>query len=541
MAIEELPNKPTSRRPHRTLNAAARLAAGSFPLAAVDRILGSRRMPPEKAVHILARIDPSVFERLSERKALDVFHRAYRLVPAYRAFLLAHGVKEENVRDGTNFSDFVPATNKENYIRTYPLAARCVGGTIPADGLIEESSGTSGTPTNWIRSLDEDLAHAPLRRAIMAYMYRLGCGDPVILLNGFTLGAWAGGQSFDRALRGFGLLKNIGTDAPKILRTMKDMGLGFRYLLSGYPPFLKELIDLGERESGFNWREYAVDIMAGGEGFTEAWREYISSRLRPGARIYSVYGAIDIDAGIAMENDVCVAIRKLLEGNTGLRASLLGSDRKPCFLGQFSPVKFHVTSRPNADGVRELHVTGLNRSAVSPTIMYDIGDEGDMIPFLRMMFVLRDHRYDLRRLVLPEAGQPVVGFPFLYLFGRSDGTVSINGANIYAADVAAAIQDDPALAAAITSFQLSVDIDAHSDLRLNVALELGEGVASGEALREKARRVILENILRSAECFRRAYEADPVATAPAFSFHSHGTGVFRDARRAPKHRYLRKD
>jgi len=538
--MAELLNGPVNRGSHRILNAVAKLVAGSLPLATVDRLLGSPRMSPKKAVRILARIDPGVFERLSERKALDVFRRAYRLVPAYLTFLSARGVTEEDVRDGKEFSDSVPAANKENYILAFPPAARCVGGTIPADGLIEESSGTSGTPTNWIRSLDEDTAHAPLRRIIMAYMYRLGCGDPVILLNGFTLGAWAGGQSFGRALRGFGLLKNIGTDAPKILRTMKDMGPGFRYLLSGYPPFLKELIDLGGRETGFHWREYAVDIMAGGEGFTEAWRENISARLRPGARVYSVYGAIDIDAGIAMENDVCVAIRKLLEKDVGLRVSLLGEERKPCFLGQYSPVKFHATSRPNADRVRELHFTGLNRHAVSPTVMYNIGDEGDVIPFLRMMSVLKRHGYDLRGLGPADGGQPVVGFPFLFLFGRSDGTVSINGANIYTADVAAAILDDPALAAAITSFQLSIDIDESSDLRLCIALELGEGVASNEMLREKARRVILENILRSAECFRRAYEADPVATAPVFSFHPHETGMFKDSRSGPKYRYLKR-
>ena len=46
----------------------------------------------------------------------------------------------------------------------------------------------------------------------------------------------------------------------------------YRFLISGYPPFLKHLLDEGERR-GFPWADYEIHGLVGGEGMTEELRD----------------------------------------------------------------------------------------------------------------------------------------------------------------------------------------------------------------------------------------------------------------------------
>ena len=46
--------------------------------------------------------------------------------------------------------------DKDNYVKSYSLEERCVNGDLPDSGLvIDESSGSSGLPTNWVRGEKE--------------------------------------------------------------------------------------------------------------------------------------------------------------------------------------------------------------------------------------------------------------------------------------------------------------------------------------------------------------------------------------------------
>ena len=87
-------------------------------------------------------------------------HRAIRRVPAYRRFLeeaSVHG--EEKLPFG--ILGILPETDKRSYIDKYSLEDRCVDGQFTFRGtMIDESSGSTGTPYNWIRSSRErSIAH----------------------------------------------------------------------------------------------------------------------------------------------------------------------------------------------------------------------------------------------------------------------------------------------------------------------------------------------------------------------------------------------
>ena len=72
-------------------------------------------------------------------------------MPAYRDFA---GDRTHRARqDRLDFIHSLPVTDKRSYIDRYSLAERCVDGRLPMIGTqLDESSGSSGVPYNWVRS-----------------------------------------------------------------------------------------------------------------------------------------------------------------------------------------------------------------------------------------------------------------------------------------------------------------------------------------------------------------------------------------------------
>jgi phenylacetate-CoA ligase len=92
-------------------------------------------------------------------RAVGLFHQVAASVPAYRAFLGDHGIDPGAVR---TFADFqrLPLLTKDNYHRRYPLPSRCRDGRLDGCDMIAVSSGSTGQPTVWPRSLTDELAVA---------------------------------------------------------------------------------------------------------------------------------------------------------------------------------------------------------------------------------------------------------------------------------------------------------------------------------------------------------------------------------------------
>ena len=88
-------------------------------------------------------------ETVGRWKAHAVFKKASKQCPAYKQFLADPSVAV------TRWSD-IPVTTKENYVKKYSIEQRCYGGQIPSRGVvIDESSGSSGVPNNWVRGPEE--------------------------------------------------------------------------------------------------------------------------------------------------------------------------------------------------------------------------------------------------------------------------------------------------------------------------------------------------------------------------------------------------
>ena len=90
-------------------------------------------------------------------RVIELFHQVAASVPAYRAFLREHGVDPGEVR---TFADFerLPLLTKENYHRRYPLPDLCRQGRLSSCDMIAVSSGSTGQPTIWPRSVTDEVA-----------------------------------------------------------------------------------------------------------------------------------------------------------------------------------------------------------------------------------------------------------------------------------------------------------------------------------------------------------------------------------------------
>ena len=77
-------------------------------------------------------------------------------MPAYRTICREHGFPEVVIDGFDPDLSVIPVTDKESYVKRFSVEQRCRGGKIPSRGVvIDESSGTSGAPNNWVRGRAE--------------------------------------------------------------------------------------------------------------------------------------------------------------------------------------------------------------------------------------------------------------------------------------------------------------------------------------------------------------------------------------------------
>src|SRR5256885_16831245 len=117
------------------------------------------------------------------------------------------------------------------------------------------------------------------------------------------------------ALNHNGIVKSTGPDIGKILSTMRFLGPGYRYLILGYPPFVKHLLDEGDADR-MPWSAYRMQAMVGGEGMTEELRDHLLQRFES---VYSGYGATDIEIGMAGRATSTCGHRRNAPGRARLR------------------------------------------------------------------------------------------------------------------------------------------------------------------------------------------------------------------------------
>ncbi len=436
-------------------------------------------------------------------------------VPAYGDFLR---------RNGWRFRWFdlssYPPTDKLSYVKAYPEAQRCWYGRIEIAGsVVDESSGSSGQPYNWIRSRRE---LRTVHKNLAGYTTLVFPSKRRFVINAYSMGAWATGTNTGIAMAHVAMVKNTGPDIDKIIDTLRHFGPDFDYVVTAYPPFLKHLRDRMDAVD-FPCDRYHLSALVGGEAMTEALRDYLEQRF---AKVRSGYGASDLTIGMAGESDFTVWLRRRLRTDERLRAGLLGPhEHRIPMIFQYNPLETYLETTDAG----EILCTINNTAVLNPRVRYNIGDEG-----LLMTFSAAAKAIDADGPGWAEA-EPVwraerIRLPLLFLFGRKDTTISYMGANIYPQDVEYGLYHGHAMAHLIESFCLSLEEYADLESRPVIHVQLRAGVrltdADQQTLTAQCRSGVLAHLATVSRDFAESLAEDPTAADLRVRVHGYREGPF---------------
>ncbi len=442
-------------------------------LTELESFLAARAAPPQ---------DP-------RERVIELFHQVAASVPGYRGFLHDHGVDPRSVRI---FEDFqrLPLLTKDNYHRRYPLPDRCRNGRLDGCDMIAVSSGSTGQPTIWPRSVTDELAIAARFEQVFADSFAAGERTTLAVVC-FPLGTWVGGLFTlacvrHLAAKGYPITAVApGNNKAEILRVIPELAPHCdQTVLLGYPPFVKDVIDTGIA-AGLDWTRYAVKLVLAGEVFSEEWRDPAAQRAGMSSPYYdsaSLYGTAD--AGVlGTETPLSVCVRRFLAARPGLRVNC--SARPGCRRWS-STIPAAGSSRsttgrccsPATTGCHWSGTTSPTRAAWSAT---------------RTCSRSGWHGFDPVAELGLGGGPGARGIrpqPFAYVFGRSHFTVSYFGANVYPENVTVGLEQPEVSGWVTGKFVLEVTSDADGNPDLSVTAELAPGEA-GDGARE---RVLAESI-----------------------------------------------
>lgn len=470
---------------------------------------------------------------LSEHATADPWPTLARLlqdtvreVPAYADFLRARGVDPLRIQSISDFAQ-LPLTTKRDYVQAYPLAARCRHGALERCDMIAVSSGSTGEPTVWPRSLRDELSVALRFEQIFHDSFEADRKRTLAVVC-FPLGTWVGGlftTACCRHLASKGYPITVvapGNNKPEILRVVRALAASFeQVVLLGYPPFVKEVIDHG-REQGIDWPSLSVRLVFAGEVFSEEWRTLVGERAglrRPLRDSASMYGTAD--AGVlGVETPLSIAIRRFLSTRPGAARELFGESRLPTLL-QYDPLQrfFEVHQRT-------LVFSGDNGV---PLIRYHISDDGGLYAHDDLLARLGELGFDAHAEARRDGERGVRALPFVYVFGRSHFALSLYGANVFPEMVAIALEQPHTSPFVTGKFVMQVVAE-----RLTVAVELaGE---SEQGLEDRLADAMLASLLRLNSEYHHYVPAE--RQRPAVTLHPQGDPGYFPV--GVKHRYSRR-
>ncbi len=261
-------------------------------------------------------------------------------------------------------------------------------------------------------------------------------------------------------------------------------------LITGYPPFLKDLVDAA-KDKGIDFSKYQARGVVGGQAISEAMRDaLVGSGF---AKINSSYGASDCDINIGMETDFEMQFRKVLETHPDLAEELYGKGRGVPMVFHYDPFNYHIES----DDTDELLFTCNRNDRSSPRIRYALGDKGRVYAASDIEAILA--KYGINDL------KPKVNFPLLFVWGR-DSSVTYRGAKVAFTDLERALTNidigNQCVKRAFYSYQ-----DESGAEQFDIWVELKEGeVIPSEAERQHALAKLLLEIAKLNQDF--AYHLD---------------------------------
>ena len=470
---------------------------------------------------LMTALPPRLIQRWAGWQAVRTFHQAAAAVPAYGDFLARLQVPVGRIWTYGDFVRHVPLCDKQNYLRQYPLEMLCRGGDFRNKYTIERSSGYSGTPFFCLRARGEDRQlskHVEYLFRDLFAAHRL----PTLVVVTWSQGTWVTGEKFARTVRRLGqtgqLKVTVISPGINLEETIEILGHFLprfeQTVIAGYPPFLKDVVVQG-REQGICWPDHRVHLFTGGEGFPENWREFMAETLGIDqinsygrGQITSAYGSADTGIGAGGETPLALLIRRLAWRDQELCRDLFAGQSRVPSIFQYEPTRILAEE---IDG--ELVFT--SRSAM-PLVRYNIHDRGGTMCFDHAAEVLGAHGYNHTAL-LRDLGWPAqthYPLPLFYVYGRTDGTATIYGVNIYSEDVYQGLSQRGVVGLHTGEFRVQTEYTGQADQRLAVQLRLRPEAAPSPALARTIARQVSASLCQSNAEYRHLHDMKGARVEP---------------------------
>lgn len=437
-------------------------------------------------------VDPETLAEEGFRRALQLFYSASERVPAYKDFLKKHGVNPALIKTKEDFKE-VPVVNKHNYLRAYPLQDLLWDGKLDNLFILSSSSGSTGEPFLWPRGEEQELEGGMNFEMMFGSVFGADKLSTLYVIS-FAMGTWISGPfvlacAENLCRKGYVITSvTPGIETSIALSLIKNLASSYEQIvISGYPPFVKDLLDLGEQE-GIKWKDHQVKFLFAAEGFSEKFRDYIHEKVGatdPLTTSLNIYGSADA-AVLAHETPLTTKIRRLIADNPEHIEELFQDKRLPT-LAQYDPrLKYFEVLSDNS-------LIFTTRSGI-PLIRYAIGDTGGIYQYHEMEKKLAELGITLSEVFSQKDKKFLWKMPFVYVFGRSDLTVSLYGLLVYPEHIKYGLERSGLSREISGKFVMSIEYNAKQNQYLLIRVELAQGATSTAMLSEKVQKAIVEGL-----------------------------------------------
>ncbi|MDQ6985245.1 MAG: hypothetical protein Q9M91_02650 [Candidatus Dojkabacteria bacterium] len=446
----------------------------------------------------LSKVPSTFLEKKSRKTAKTLFQKALEL-PAYKSFL-----KNKKFNPKINYKDFqsIPITNKKNYIQAYSFQE------LSKDinpHLFYRSSGYSGEPTYWTQNKSDHKSFIEYMDFNLRYTFNIE-KKKTLFISTFAMSSWITGQ---QVLAGLSHVASkysnvtffaCGMTVDEPLDMIKRFGDQYdQIVMFAYPLTFKEFVDKSSNY-GIDLKELNLYAIIGAEGVTYKWSKYYSKKLcRSGKeeyRIISAYGTADTGVGIASEQKPALLLKDLVYENKELRKDITGRDDMPLHFFQYNPVENYLETVNN-----ELIIT---KDKQIPLIRYNLHDDAEIVPYDKLIKITQDHGLDFKSM-LKDIDGDLFHLPLFAIYGRSDDTIILNGANIYINSFKEALHQEGIAHLHTGKFRVKKVDEEDMFQNYHIEVELHEHINSSDELKVLIRETIIKFLLANDKGYKSAY------------------------------------
>lgn len=478
---------------------------------------------PDQVKQKMLGLTEDLVKKATPVAVLKNFHFAAERVPAYKKFLTEHKIDPTKIISLEDFKK-VPQTNKENYLSKYAIEDLIIDGDFSKITSVTSSSGSSGVPFYWPRSIEQDMGVMFANESMFLENFQID-KKKTLHLTALGMGIWTGGDMMSMSTRlfaqkGYPFVNiNTGLDLKTNMTVLKDLGHYFdQVIITLYPSFAKDIVD-SAAEYGLDWKKLKLKFYFGGEPFAEEWRDYILEKIFA-ENIYqdvcSCFGSSE--GGIAgAETSLCIYVRQECKNNPNLNVQLFNDTRTPSIV-QYNPMSKYFES---VDG--ELVLTTINGL---PLIRYNTKDAGGVSYLSDFISELEKNGLDPKKDLENANSKISWQLPILHLFGRSDMTATIYGLNVYPENIRSGLCSKNVRDLVSGRFFLKT-LFKGADQILSITVELQKGIVPTVEAADKIKKSLIETLKRNNSEYNKLCESVGEKAEPVINLVEYGSDEFR--------------